>query len=172
MNEKQKPRQKRLDLDTPNEELRVIDVVRYLSDLARLHSSEKIGNVALSEGLRNVSKALRPYGKYRTSELIGLTRDGGRRKPAGRGPSQDGPRLPDDLSTMSQTDVEHVLEDLTYTKLELVEVGASRFGISRSKLARSPKNEAIDTIRAALAHEKSLDLISKEATKSGGSRSN
>ena len=172
MNEKLNPRQKRLDLDTSDDEVRVIDVVRYLSDLARLHSNEKTGNGALSEGLRNVSEALRPYGKYRTSELIGLTKDGAKRKPAGRALNHAGSRLPDDLSTMSQTDVEHVLEDLTYTKLELAEVGASRFGISRSKLARLPKNEAIDTIRAALAHEKSLDLISREAAKSGGSRSN
>ena len=172
MNEKLKPRQKRLDIEPSDDELRVIDVVRYLSDLARLHSNEKIGNRALSQALRNVSKALRPYGKQRTSELVSLTRDTGRGNPTGRGPSHGGSRLPDDLGTMSQTEVEQVLEELSYTKLELVEIGAGRFGISRSKLARLPKSEAIDTIRAALAHEKSLDLISREAAKSGRSRSN
>ena len=172
MNEKLRPRQKRLEFNTPDEELLVIDVVRYLSDLARLHASERIGNGALSQGLRDVSKALRPYGRYRTSDLINLTGAAGRRKPTGRGQNHAGSRLPDDLAAMSQTDVERVLEDLSYTKLELAEIGANRFGISRSKLARLPKSAAIDTIRAALAHEKSLDLISREAAKSGSSRSN
>ena len=172
MKDQARPQQKRLDLDAPSEELRVIDVVRYLSALARLHSNEKIGNGALSQGLRDVSKALRPYGKYRTSELIDLAKKESGRKPTRRGQNANESRLPDDLSAMSQTEVEQILEDLSYTKIELMEIGAHRFGISRSKLARSPKREAIDTIRAALAHEKSLDLISREATRSGRSRTN
>ena len=172
MNEKFSPRQKRLDLEKRDDELLVIDVVRYLSDLARLHSNEKIGNDALSQGLRDVSKALRPYGQYHTSDLIDLTGNPARRGPTRGGSSNARHRLPDDLETMSHSDVERVLDDLRYTKVELVELGANRFGISRSKLARLPKVEAANAIRAALAHEKTLDLISQEASRSGVVRTN
>ena len=70
---------------------------------------------------------------------------------------------------MSLSDVKQVLDE-DHTKDEIAEIGARRFGMSRSKLRRLRKEDAREAIRAALAHEVSLDVISREARSGGVAR--
>ena len=58
-------------------QLRVIDMIQYLSGLARLQDVEKIGNIELSKGLRDLAQALRPYADCRVSELTPRTKNDG-----------------------------------------------------------------------------------------------
>jgi hypothetical protein len=79
--------------------------------------------------------------------------------------------LPAELESISQEYVERILDDESYNKQQVVELGVRRFGISRSKLERLRKEHAQDSVRAALEHEKSLDVISMEARRGGKARS-
>lgn len=155
--------------DEPRESrLLVADVARYLSGLARLHEDEKTGNIELSEGLKCVAQALRRYANYPALELsdaIKKNLPSARRSATALG--QSASILPLELESIGQEDIGRILDGEGYTKQQLAELGFRRFGISRSKLERLPKKETLDSIRAALEHEKSLDAISMEASRGG-----
>lgn len=74
------------------------------------------------------------------------------------------------LESLSQDEVAQILDDPSSAKQQVAELGFRRFGISRAKLERLSKQAARDAVRAALEHEKSLDVISREASKSGQAR--
>ena len=85
-------------------------------------------------------------------------------------PRKERVELPPDLESLSQPDIEKILGDDRFTKSQIIEVGAKHFGIPKSKLARSCKQDAVESVRAALDHQRSLDLISAEARRSGENR--
>ncbi len=152
-------------------ELLVGDVVRYLDGLAKIHGGEKIGNPELSVGLQQVVRALRPYSDLPVMELTGAL---GGRKPGGRNakavPGNAEEYVMPDVESLSQEDVAGILDSENCDKRQIVDLGALRFGISRSKLERLSKKDALDSVRSALEHEKSLDAISREAKRSGMAR--
>ena len=79
-------------------------------------------------------------------------------------------RLPLDLNLLSDKRVDEILKDSSFTKKQLIELGNQRFGITQSKLIRLSKEHVIESIRAALNHERSLGVISREARKAGEKR--
>ncbi len=89
-------------------------------------------------------------------------------KPSHRKPKE---ALPPDLDSLGLEVVEEILSDENYTKQQLAELGYRRFGISRSHLTRLRKNDALASIRAALANERALDVIEVEASRVGRARS-
>ena len=151
--------------------LAVRDLVKFLSRLANVHRDEKTGNLELSEGLRQLVNALRPHADRSIDDLAvifqGQTPSGSNKKPA----TERRATLPSDLGSTTPAIIEEILGDSTYTKDQLVELGVGRFSISRSKLTRLNRGEILETIRAALDHEKSLDVISQEARRGGIIRS-
>ena len=156
--------------DSQHTQVLVDDIARYLSGLARLHSEEKTGNPTLSRGLRHLVRALRPYSDSPISELsVALARkvDPSNVKAA---PRRRHVTLPAELESLGQSEIERILEDERYTKQQVAELGSRRFGISRSKLERLRKVDALQSVRAALEHELSLDVISEEARKGGMAR--
>ena len=56
-----------------------------------------------------------------------------------------------------------MLNSENYTKTQIMEIGTRRFGISESKLARASKKDALTTVAAALDHERSLEVIARQA---------
>ena len=157
--------------DVPENQLLVADVVRYLLGLAKLHEHDKTGNRELSEGLRCVAQVLRPYANC---SVIGLSDTIKKKSSAVNSKISSNKAesvLPSELESISQEDIERILDDESYTKQQVAELGARRFGISRSKLERLRKKDAQDSVRAALEHEKSLDVISREASRGGKARS-
>ena len=163
LNEEPKP-------DAPDCQILVKDVTRYLSGLARINESGMIGNPVLSEGLRHVVRALRPYSNCPVHELA-ITLKGASsasfRKPSVQKTKAS---LPPDLESLRLEDIEEILNDDGYTKAQLAELGFRRLGISSSSLERLRKADALSSIRAAIEHEKSLDVISRQAQKSGAIR--
>lgn len=146
------------------------DLVRYLSSLATLHRDQRTGNAKLSDGLRDLANALRPYSHSPIRELSDVIGEGVSRT-RNRTPRAVKATLPGNLKTLSEQDVEKILKDESHTKLQLVELGVQRFGISQSRLMRLAKNEVFESVRAALNHEKSLGVISQEARRGGEERS-
>jgi hypothetical protein len=58
------------------------------------------------------------------------------------------------------------------TKNKLIELGFNKFGISKSKLKALKKQDVIDSIKAVINHNLSLDIISKQAKIAGENRNN
>ncbi len=158
--------------DKRQSELLVKDILQYLAGLAKLYEGEKTGNIEFARGLRHFATSLRPYSDVPISELASALNG---RESAGH-PQAASRRaestLPPELESIGQEEIERILEDENYTKSQLVELGFRRFGLSRSKLGRLRKEDALESVRAALGHEKSLDAISREARKDGKARSN
>ena len=50
-----------------------------------------------------------------------------------------------------------------YTKTQIIEIGTRRFRIPQSRLARASKKDALMSVAAALDHERSLEVIAREA---------
>ena len=152
----------------PNSQVYVIDIVRYLSSLAQLHSLGETGNPRLSDGLAKLADALRPYYDHPISELAAIIHPSTSRVSS---PIMADPEtrlaLPLEAEATGYNEVERILNDERYSKEQLVDLGARRFGISRSKLTRLRKHEAVEAIRAALSHVKSLDAIADEARRAG-----
>ena len=154
----------------------VNDMMRYLSSLAKLHRQDKTGNIDLSNGLQELSNALRPYADYPVTELSDALKvktapisapNVPSRKAASRNPKLG---LPSDLGSASQEEVEKILESDNYTKQQIAEIGFQRFGMSKPMLQRLRKEEAKRSVRSALENERTLDVISKMARKAGKAR--
>ena len=150
------------------ERLLMDDLIRYLSRLAALNKEDKTGNPVLSDGLRQMVKAFQPHADLSVVEFADLVRSISERSKIS--PRKEKAALPPNLDSLSQEEIEKILGDEAFTKSQIIEVGTKRFGIPKSKLARSCKQEAVDSIRAALDHEKSLEFISEEARRSGENR--
>lgn len=155
--------------DTSEDRLLIEDLVRYLSHLAKLNREPRTGNAELSDGLRDLATVLRPYSNRPLHEVVNVvgTPLPKKRKAASKKPKAT---LPSDIPSLSDQRVEEILNDHSYTKAQLIEVGIQRFGISRSRLMRLPKNEVTESVRAALNHERSLGVISQEARRGGERR--
>ena len=152
----------------PEERLSIDDLIRYLSRLADLNKEDRTGNPEWSDGLRQMARALRPHADLSIVEFADLVRGFSARPETS--PRKEKVALPPNLDSLSQPDIEKVLDDDRFTKSQIIEVGTRRFGIPKSKLARSCKQDAVESVRAALDHEKSLELISAEARRGGESR--
>ena len=152
----------------PEERLLIDDLIRYLSRLADLNREGRTGNPEWSNGMRQMARALRPHADLSIAEFADLLRgiSDHSRVPSGK----EKAALPPNLKSLSQPDIEKILGDDRFTKSQIIELGTGRFGIPRSKLARSCKQDAVESIRAALDHERTLDLISAEARRGGENR--
>ena len=149
-------------------QLLVKDLIQYLLGLAELNGEEKTGNTELARALRILANDhLCKYADYPVSELTNAVEKTESTDNLGAASSKAKSALPPELESISQEEIERILADESFTKLQVVELGVRRFGISRSKLARLRKEDALESVRAALGHEKSLDVIAKEARKAG-----
>lgn len=155
-------------IGSPEGRLLMDDLIRYLSRLAILNKEDRTGNPGLSDGLRQVAAALRPYAGCSIAEFADLVRNIPDRPRISQG--RERTALPSNLESLSQAEIEKILDDDRFTKSQLVEMGERRFGIPRSKLMRSCKEDTVESIRAALDHERTLDLISAEAQRGGEDR--
>lgn len=74
------------------------------------------------------------------------------------------------LESLSLAAVAQILDDPGSAKRLVAELGFRRFGISRAALERLSKQAARDAVRSALENERIIEVISREARKSGAAR--
>lgn len=74
------------------------------------------------------------------------------------------------LESLSLDEVTQILDDPGSAKPLVVELGFRRFGLSRAALKRLSKQAARDAVRSALENERIIEVISREARKSGAAR--
>ena len=104
----------KIDPNDRDSQLRVSDIIRYLLGLAKLHKEKRIGNIELSEGLRELAHALRPYADRRVSELASTFTNvelGDRFEKAW---SRTKLALPTELKSIGQEDIERILDNEIY----------------------------------------------------------
>lgn len=148
-------------LETPQTKISDTELAAFLKKLAAIYRSPKTGNLPLSNALNELASWIR------------------RRAPLGKIPSKlRGPKAltkpPLNLSQLKELDargIEKFLADESKTKLELVDLAFARFSIPRSQLMRKRTSEVRQTIKAALLHEGSIEIISQEARRDGSKRS-
>lgn len=143
--------------------LTAVEVGRYLKRLSALQKDSLTGNRALSEALQEISDFLTPLGNKTIEQALTGS------KPETEKPDEVALNKP--LSyDISLKEISGLLENKDITRAELVQLGAKRFGIAESKLNKLSRESAVKTIRAALEHEQSIEILSNEASKGGQSR--
>lgn len=155
--------------DAQEHSLLISDLARYLSRLATLLRDPRTGNTDLSDGLRELAGALRRHSQRPIHELPDIM-EGIGSKTRKQSTIQPKAALPSDLQMLSAEEVDVILATHVYTKLQLIELGAKRFGIPQSKLTALNKDGVRESIRSALNHERSLGTISQEARRGGQRR--
>lgn len=151
--------------------LKVEDLVRYLLHLTKQHEDPRTGNPELSEGIQTIANALKPHSNKLLKELTGALGDNFMSAACKGKPQKPKIELPPKLSSLNADAIEKILNNQNYTKLQIIDLGEQRFGISRSKLMRLNKESVSESVRAALNHENSLEVISQEARRDGEKRS-
>ena len=143
-------------------ELSVSEVARFLKRLSTFYRDSKIGNPALSEALAELASVLSRRRDLRFSEAVADLNVSPRQMP-----SLDLSRL----KGLELEEVKKMLSDEEMRKADLIELGAERFAISRSRMARLNTEQVLDAVRSAVGHEESLNIISREAQRGGKERS-
>ena len=129
------------------------DVGRYVKHLAALHRDPLTGNAAMSSALNEIAAVLiSARAAPATKALEKYT-------------SQNEFNFEDeiDFETISLDKVREMLNRPELTKADLAIIGGERFGIARSRMERSNRDEIVQMINSALQHEESLNIISEEA---------
>ena len=156
--------------DTPATEktrqrLLIGDLVKHLGRWAAVELDERTGNPSLSEGLNLLADCLKPYKSLPVHDLAMCSLQ------LSVSQVQDVPKprvnLPENLESLDWEEVNAILANEQFQKKQLVELGERRLGISSSKLSRLKRADAIESIRAALDHERSLEAIATQARLAG-----
>lgn len=149
------------DLDAPV--VVIGDILRCLSAIEDIQRDVRTGNAALAAAIRTFAEALKPHRSRPVPDLTDLLAGLGAPKAPAHARRKLAVELPPALMTLPKSGVERILADDRYVKSQLAELGFQRFGISRSRLCRLTKAAAVEAIRGALEHERSLDAISEQA---------
>ena len=156
--------------DAGTNSLSVGDLQRFLLAIARVCDNPMTGNLPISRGLRILAKALKPHSARSIEDLpTSLDRAATKSTTTRRSPKQR-LSLPDNLQGITYEQVESILRDDRYLKLQLIKLGSIRFHIPRAKLSALSREKAMHAIFAAMDSEKSLEAISREARRSGDKR--
>ena len=146
------------------------DLVDLLQSFSVALKSNRTGNLSMSLALSELSKALQPHSDRYLQEVLSefktLCGTDVPQKPL------VSTRFADtDWISLSLEDVENILKTNELSKKDIVDLGHTRFGISKSKLERQSKTVTLDSIRIAAENEKTLHIIGEEAARSGLRRS-
>lgn len=142
--------------------LSAFEVARFLKRLSSFYRDPKTGNLALSEALAELAAAL-----SRRPDLS-VT---GAAAAIDASPEEIGSSSLGRLKNLTIKEVKRLLSETAISKSKLIDLGAERFAIPRAGLKRINRDQVLDTVLAAVQHEESLDIISREAQRGGQDRS-
>jgi hypothetical protein len=133
----------------------------FLFRLSTLCASREFGNPALAAALRELANSVR-LGAIPNARDKGLSTQRQATQPA---------RDFELLRALDSQSIELFITDETKSKNELLDLAAARFSIPRSQLKRMRVKDVRQTIRSALLHESSIEILSEEAKRDGSVRS-
>lgn len=138
-----------------------VELSRVIRRFAHIFGTGELGNFSTSEALSDLAEFLHSLGATPVNELSQTRKVVRDRKPS---------RAVANFRSLSLNELAILLEDESLSKSTLINVGRSRFGMPESRLRRLPTAEVVEAVRAAAAHEQSLELIEKNAEVSGRAR--
>lgn len=129
------------------------DVGKFLKALAAVQRDSLTGNPAMSDALAEIASVLLAGKAMPAAGVLQSHRD------------QQNFDFEEEFSfeSLSLGEVRDILARPDLTKAELTIIGIDRFGIAKSRLDRSTRDELIQAITSAAQHEESLTIISEEA---------
>jgi hypothetical protein len=136
------------------------DLARVIRRFTRVFDTGNLGNSRTADALDVLADYLQLLGAVPVTDL---------EVPRVRRPPREKIE-PSTFRTMEIGEVRHLLDQDRLTKPKLLELARFRFGMPPSRLSRLPLNEAVEAVRAAAAHEESLDIIERNAEASGRAR--
>ena len=138
------------------------DVGRYLKKLASMQRDRKTGNPALASALSEISDFLIEAKAVSVMEAI-----------TGCTPSEQMQLELEVATDPSAWDHDKILQQLSDTetpKKVLLSIGKDRLGMPTARLQKMGREELVKTLIAAVEHEESIEIISKEAMAGGAKR--
>lgn len=154
-----------------SKELSVGDLSAFLRNFAASLSDPRTGNLALSAALNELAAVLRRYNNLPVTglkEALASQSRQTRRDGANKRAIVD---LPPNIDSLDLKSLDLIIASSAYSKAQLMELGTRRFGIARARLTRLSRPRVVEIIRAAMDHERSLQVISEEARRGGVARS-
>jgi hypothetical protein len=136
------------------------ELARVIRRLTRVFDAGDLGNARTADALDVLADYLQRLGPIPVTELE-IPR-----------PKRRPPEKLDvsTFRTMQIGEVRRLLDQDDLPKSTLLELARLRFGMPAARLRRLPFGEAVEAVRAAAAHEESLDIIERNAEVSGRSR--
>lgn len=153
---------KKKSLRNDHRPLTAAELGRYLKRMSSIQKDAQTGNLALSEALQELGAFLTASKAKTVEEALTV---------AERQAHLELPVEPQPLyQDIALTEITSLLEREFITRDELIILGAKRFGIPESKLKQLSRETILKTIRSALEHEESIEILSDEASKGGQKR--
>ena len=149
----------------PGQQISVKELSQFLSDFGKSLRRPTKGS-ALGEALIRFSNTLRRHQDKELDEVLELLGAGEtlRKKQRRQNPEHlEGI----DLRALGTNEVKDLLSNVDLSKQDLIEVGAMRLGISKSRLERQNKESVLESVASALQNEEAYQIISREAEKEG-----
>jgi len=144
------------------EPLTTLEVGRYLKRLSAMNKDPQTGNLALSAALQELAMFLIDSKEHSVRKIFA---------PLSKQTALDVDQRPvKSYVALSLLEVSELLSSTKITRTELVRLGFDRFGISGSKTIKLSKEAILSTIRSAMEHEQSIEILSDEAKRGGRSR--
>lgn len=141
----------------------------FLDDLSEVYRSKDTGNLALSNSLHLLAKAVRRKVIQQVNDNSDA-RDAKRLKQSQKERTErSAPLEAKLLAKLSLKEVDEFLMDPRRSKKELLDLAAARFSIPTSQLKRLRMEEVLESIKSALHHEYSIDILGIESRKDGAS---
>lgn len=141
-------------------EVTALDLARLIRRMSHIFDMNDLGNSNTSDALMHLSEYLSSLGSVYIKDL----------PLSERPPRQAGGKLGIDYGSIPLVEVKRILDQDNWSKSRLVQLARTRFGMPESRLRRLTLSEVFDTVRAAAAHEDSLDIIERNAAASGQAR--
>jgi len=127
-----------------------------LGQLSKLIGANPTNNLRLARGLADAGRLLVSAGD---TPIVQAIRS--RELPNNSG------RPVQDLSTAGIEEAKSLVDDPGATRAKLIDLGSTRFGMSRSSLDRMSIERIRDEISTAIQHERSISIISDVAHRGG-----
>lgn len=151
----------------PKDSFPVNDLIDLLRRLAAVYTNPRLGNPSVANALEKISRALLKFKGCDFDEIvprfsIRVSNHSNRKASAQLS------RLSNvDVVSLKLREVRNLLADGQLSKVDLVHLGTTRFGLSRSGLQRMSVVSVVEAVETAMRNEESLDVISSQAARQG-----
>lgn len=146
-------------------ELSSAEVGAIIIALAKVFSNGPAQRDEIAEALHFVGSTLRRRGTVSVREALASY------SPQKKTPAASSARTQRPALSMGRTELLGFIDKPERTKAELIEVATHQLGLPHSRLQKMPKQEVLDSLKSVLRNERTLDVISQQAKKSGIDRS-